>query len=57
MTPEQLKMAEAMMDMQVSNIDHRWLELILLNDSELDEEDDYRLKMLYDGEFGYGIEE
>jgi len=54
---KQSKMAEALMDMQMKSEDARWLQGIIIDNSELSPEDDYRLIGLYDEEFGYGIEE
>ena len=57
MNKKQAKMAEALIDMQLPSDDARWLQNIIINDSDLEEEEDYRLVMLYDSEFGYGMEE
>lgn len=50
-------MAEALIDMDMPELEARWLQNIIINDSELDDEEDYKLKELYDNEFGFGMEE
>lgn len=57
MTEKETKMAEALIDMSMDELDARWLQKIIINNSYLSIEDEYRLQGLYDDEFGYGMEE
>jgi len=57
MTKKQSHMCEALLDMEMDELDSRWVQRIMINDSELDDAEDYKLKELYDNSFGYGMEE
>ena len=57
MNLKQTGMAEALIDVLMPSEDARWLQNIIINNRDLEEEEDYRLIHLYDEEFGYGIEE
>ena len=57
MTKKQSHMCEALLDMEMDELDSRWVQRIMINDSELDDAKDYKLKELYDNSFGYGMEE
>lgn len=57
MNQKQQKMAEALVEVLMESEDARWLQNLLINDSDLEEEEDYRLIHLYNDEFMYGVEE
>ena len=56
MTPKQTQMAEALIEVPLSDQDARFIQNIIMSDSALDEAEDFALIQLYDSEYGYGVE-
>ena len=56
MTEKQTQMAEALIEVSLSEQDARFIQNIIMNDKELDELEEFELIQLYDNEYGYGVE-